>query len=282
MYRTPAPVLERTEAPSLSIARVLHRRFGPGGHRLDDEFSTRHFTDLTASYGVPFRPDIAAAAAGNTFTSMATELMAELEPGSAELALVAHATPDVDCRLAAATYLSEVLPGGPLVFAISESGRCTPFAALRLAGDYAARHNYQRVLVFAFDQATLPYEKTAVPAANDPVGDAGAVILLGPPGEGADYTVRHVAGVTGDGAVGAAVRRELASLPRPVRVLAGPGVEPDQDLPAGVGPVERVPAGYPCTGLLGALGDHANGTALLVDHDRTTGDLALCVVGGLP
>lgn len=281
MYQAAAPVVDRAAGTQrLSIGRVLHRRFGPGTHRIDDEFSVRHFTDLTAGYDVTFRQDIAEQAEGNTFTAMATELLTELAPGPVGVALVAHATPDVDCRLAAATYLSEALPDGPLVFAISESGRCTPFAALRLAGDYATRHGYQRVLVFALDQATLPYV-TAAPPENDPVGDAGVVVLLGPPDEGCEYTVRYVAGVA-EADVPAAVRRELLTLPAPVRVLAGPGIEPDRDLPAGVGPVERVPAGYPCTGLLGALADHANGIVLLVDHDHTTGDLVLCVVGGLP
>lgn len=275
MYQAAAPVAERVAGTRrLSVARVLHRRYGAGTHRIDDEFSTRHFTDLTAGYGVPFRQDVADRAAANTFTAMAADLLAELDCGPVGLALVAHVTPDVDCRLAAATYLAEVLPDGPLVFAVSESGRCTPFAALRLAGDYAARHGYRRALVFAMDQATLPYDTDPRPA-----GDAAVAVLLGD--DGADHTVRHVAGVTD---VAAAVGQELATLPVPTRVLAGPGIEPDRDLPAGLGPVERVPAGYPCTGLFGALVDeqHADGTVLLVDHDAVTGDLGVCVVGGLP
>lgn len=277
MYQAAAPTLERTPGTRrLSVARVLHRRFGEGTHRIDDEFSTRHFTDLTAGYGVTFRQDIANRAAANTFTAMATDLLGELDPGPVGLALVAHVTPDVDCRLAAATYLAEILPDGPLVFAVSESGRGTPFAALRLAGDYAARHGYDRALVFAMDQATLPYV-TAMPPENEPAGDAAVAVLLST--DGADCTVRHVTGVTD---VAAAVRHELGTLPAPTRVLAGPGIEPDRDLPAGLGPVERVPAGYPCTGLFGALAGHGCGTVLLVDHDRTTGDLGLCVVGALP
>ena len=277
MYQTAAPVLDRTAGTGrLSVARVLHRRFGEGTHRIDDEFSTRHFTDLTAGYGVTFRQDIAARAAGNTFTAMATDLLSDLDCASVGLALVAHVTPDVDCRLAAATYLSEALPDGPLVFAVSESGRCTPFAALRLARDYAARQGYRQALVFAFDQATLPYV-TAAPPANDPVGDAAVAVLLSE--DGADCTIRQAAGVTD---VAAAVAAELATLPVPTRVLAGPGIEPDRDLPTGLGPVERVPVGYPCTGLFGALADTAGGTVLLVDHDGTTGDLGLCVVNGLP
>jgi hypothetical protein len=288
MYQTTAPVADRPATRhGLGIAGFAQRRFGAGSHRVDDEFSVRHFTDLTESYGVTYRPDIAARSAGNTFTAMATELLATLSPlpDTIGLALVAHMTPDVDCRFAAATYLSEVLPGGPLSFAVSDSGRCTPFAALRLAGDYAARQGYRHALVLLLDQATLPYVTAAAPE-DDPVGDAGVALLLGRStgvGDGG-CAVRHVAGVA-ENDIAAALRHELTSLPVPVTVLAGPGIDPQRHLSPRDSRVERVPAGYPCTGLLGALAalPAQDGPVLLVDHDGATGDLGLFMAhGSLP
>jgi hypothetical protein len=292
VYRTPAPVAERPAGtrPSLGVTAFAHRRFGEGTHRIDDDFSIRHFTDLTDGYGVTYRPDIAERSGGNSFTSMATELLGALAPlpGPVGLAVVGHTTPDVDCRYAAATYLSEVLPGGPLCFAVSDSGRCTPFATLRLAGDYADRHGHEYVLVLLADQATLPYE-TGAPPENDPVGDAAVALLLGrgdPAGDAGGHIVRHVAGVA-ETDLASVLRQQCASLPVPVTVLAGPGVDPERHLPPRGARIERVPAGYPCTGLLGALAelpaDGRDGPVLLVDHDAATGDLGLLMItGGLP
>ncbi|MER5264200.1 hypothetical protein ABTZ99_19215 [Actinosynnema sp. NPDC002837] len=273
MYRTSAPTLTRSSGVrALGLSRVVRTRVAPD-RSLDDEFSLRHFTDLTSLYGVAVRPDVLASP-GTTFTALTRSLHAGLEPlGPVELAIVAHATPDLDCRLAAATYLAEAVPGAPLSFSVSDVGRCAPFAALRIASDYAARHGFSRVLVVIADQATLPYD---VGAHDRPAGDAGVALLLEP--GGAPLSLVHTPGVA-VADLPDALAAGLASVVGPderVAVVAGAGIDPE--LVRRGGTVRSAAAGYPCTslweGLAGSLG-----RVVLVEHDPVTGDLGLAAVG---
>lgn len=280
MYRTAAPVPETTRRARLvrsplGVARVVHRKFDGGDRRIDDEFSQRHFTDLTRGYGVAVRPEVLVA--GTTFTAMAQNLVAELDLGAdlVDLALVAHSTPDLDCRLSAATYLSEELTGGPLVFALSDSGTCAPFTALALAGDYARRHGHQRALVLVLDQSTLPYEVEG----SVPQGNAGVALLLE---TGGALTTGHEIGVRAadlPGAVDAALGSLLGPDSRATVVL-GAGIDPD--LVRHSGPVLVAEAGYPCTAAWSLLAAHGVDAepVVLIDHDPSTGDLGYCAVGG--
>ncbi|MFD9736385.1 hypothetical protein [Umezawaea sp. NPDC059074] len=280
MYRTAAPVPETTRRSRLvrsplGVARVVHRKFDGGDRRIDDEFSQRHFADLTKGYGVAVRPEVLVA--GTTFTAMAQNLVAELDLGDdlVDLAMVAHSTPDLDCRLSAATYLSEELTNGPLVFALSDSGTCAPFTALELAGDYARRHGYHRALVLVLDQATLPYQIDGAA----PAGNAGVAILLEDNGS---LSVGHEIGVRSADLPGA-VDAALGSLLGPdsaATVVVGAGIDPE--LVRHSGPVLVAEPGYPCTAawsLLAAHGVDAD-PVVLIDHDPSTGDLGYCVVGG--
>jgi hypothetical protein len=279
VYRTASPVPEKTKRPGfvespLGLARVVHRVFQGGDRLIDDEFSVRHFADLTRGYGVQYREDVLHRGPGNTFTGMAQDLHRALAPGAVDLALVAHSTPDLDCRLSAATFLSEALPNGPLVFALSDSGTCTPFAALRLAGDFARRHGYRSALVLVLDQATLPYDVDQALA-----GDAGVALLLDDDASSRPMTVAHEAGVR-EADLPGALDAGLGSLigpDEPVTVIAGAGV--DAALIRHTGPVLAAGPGFPCTSAWALLSAHGNGRAVLVEYDRTTGDLGLCSVG---
>ncbi|MEU4442298.1 hypothetical protein AB0K14_05675 [Actinosynnema sp. NPDC050801] len=280
MYRTTAPTLSgqtsaggtssRPDARTLGVARVVRTRATPD-RALDDEFSSRHFADLTSGFGVAVRPDLLASP-GTTFTALTRSLHHALEPlGPVELAIVAHATPDLDCRLAAATYLAEAVPGRPLSFSLSDVGRCAPFAALRIASDYAVRHGYSRALVVIADQATLPYEVD-----DRPAGDAGVALLLEP--GGAPVSVVHTPGVSTADLPGA-ITAGLASLvgeDERVAVVAGAGIDPE--LVRHGGTVRSAPAGYPCTALWEGLAESL-GRVVLVEHDAATGDLGIAVVG---
>ncbi|MEV0677489.1 hypothetical protein AB0I60_13305 [Actinosynnema sp. NPDC050436] len=269
MYRTTAPVL-RPGAPAatLGLARVVRAVGVPDG-RLDDEFSLRHFTDLTAGHAVAVRPDLLTS--GTTFTALTRALHERLEPlaGPVDVAIIAHATPDLDCRLAAATYLSEALPDGPLSFSVSDVGACAPFAAIRLARDYAARHGYRRALVVVADQATLPYD-----VADRPAGDAGVALLL--EAGATPLTLAHRTGVTGRDLPGA-LASALAGVDERTPVVVGAGVDPA--LVATGGPVRTARAGYPCTALWDGLADSLE-PVVLVEHDPVTGDLGVASVGG--
>ncbi|MGW7446196.1 hypothetical protein [Kitasatospora sp. NPDC054795] len=277
MYQTAAPVLARTRdrqtAAPLRLAGITHRVFGTGTTRIDDAFSERHFTDLTGAYGIDYRPELTGSGAGNTFAAMSRALVESLGATKTrvDLAVVAHTTPDLDCRAAAATYLSDAWPHGPLAFSLSEQGPCTPFTALRLAQAYARRHDYQQVLVLVLDQATLPYA-----TGRDLAGDAGVAMLLTRDGAlGAPRTEIH------PGVRVERLRDRLAALlpaAEQVNVLAGPGIVTRRDLPDHPDAVGTAP-GYPTARLWGRLaGQPAARTVVLVDHDETTGDLALCTL----
>ncbi|MFE0171826.1 hypothetical protein ACFWZ2_05875 [Streptomyces sp. NPDC059002] len=281
MYRTPAPDLGGAPPPALRLARAAHLEFPRGEHRIDDAFSARHFTDLTAAHGRAYRPDLVPGGAGNDFTTMSRRLVEDLglaaEPVGA--VIVAHATPDLDCRHAAATYLSEVWPDGPLTFAVGEQGGIAPFGALGLAGAYARRHALSRVLVLVLDQASLPYDTGA-----GPQGDAGVALLLAADeAPGIRPSARVTPGVATDD-VRAELARQLApSLAEgPVTLVAGPGIDPGRDVPDAVAEVRTTAKGFPCTALWAELaGPSAAGERpVLVDRDPLTGDLGVCRTAG--
>jgi hypothetical protein len=283
MYRTAGPTIGARSKPfPLGLARIVHRRFGGGTSRVDDAFSVRHFSDLTTGHGVAYRGDIAARSAGNTFTAMATELIDAVSPddGPIELVIVAHATPDLDCRLAATTYLSDALPGCSLVFAVTDGGAATPYTALRLAGHYADRHGYRCVLVLLMDQATLPYD---IPAESMLAGDAAVGILLKRTSPTGLAFTQSTEVLPED--LPAAVGTTLAAMTTPgeaIAVIAGAGLDPDRDLPECDDVIWCAPNGFPCTatweGLARQIGACATGRIVLVDYDRRTLDLSVCAV----
>ncbi|MFI6206349.1 hypothetical protein ACIBAI_08090 [Streptomyces sp. NPDC051041] len=279
------PLLAPREAGvfPLRLARAVHRVFPEGTARIDDPFSQRHFADLTALYGVRHRPDVAGQGPGNTFAAMAAALLADLapEPADIDLAVVAHATPDLDCRLAAVTCLSEVIPGRPQVFTVSDCGSAAAFVALQLAGEYVRRHGYRSAAVFVLDQATLPYE-----TGRHLAGDAGAALLLTADGTAGALAVRRAPGVAAQD-VPARVRELLDGLDcdPAVPVVLGPALDAARDLPGRTGRVLRAPAGLPASGPLSALitesGRPPRGgdpRLALLDHDPETGELSACLL----
>ncbi|MGW6971169.1 hypothetical protein [Streptomyces sp. NPDC054952] len=273
-----APLDAVADALPLWLERAVHQVFPTGSGRIDDAFSARHFSDLAGEYGRAYRPELAPAGAGNTFAAMARSLVesAGLDRWPVGVAIAAHATPDLDCRYAAATYLSEAWPDGPLSFGVSEQGTATPFAALRLAGAYARRHGLRKALVLVLDQATMPYATGA-----ELGGDAGVALLLSAdPVAGGRPLVRHTPGVAVED-LRALLAGQLAPFGPDTAVVAGPGIDPGRDLPAGLGEVRETGKGFPCTALWAAYaaGAPAGRPLALVDHDPVSGDLGVCVTG---
>lgn len=263
----------------LGLRALTHRTFPQGTSRIDDDFSLRHFSDLSAAYGITHRPELAPQ--GNTFTTMARALLEGLAPSPppAELAVVAHTTPDLDCRLAAVTCLVEVLPSRPKAFTISDCGSSAAFTALRVAGQYARRFSYRQVVLFVLDQASLQYE-----TGRELAGDAGVALLLTTdaptrlaPRQRTDVAPSEVPAALADlwAAAGGG-----PSVP----VIAGPGLDPTRDLAGHRGRVVRAGAGYPASGVLGALAtdpgwfEGDEGRIALADYDPTTRELNLCLI----
>ncbi|MFF7992064.1 hypothetical protein ACFZDG_19985 [Kitasatospora xanthocidica] len=125
--------------------------------------------------------------------------------------------------------------------------------------------------MLVLDQSTLPY-----PTGRDLAGDAGVAMLLTRDGAlGAPRTEIHP-GVPVDRLRGRLA--ELLPAGDGTAVLAGPGIVTRRDLPDHPEAVGTAP-GYPTARLWGRLaGQPAARTVVLVDHDETTGDLALCTL----
>lgn len=248
----PAPVRRTglTRIP-LRLAKVVRHEFTGGRSDIDTPDMYDYFADLTRGHGLGHRRDRVEQVRGNTYIEMARTVLDGLvtadEP--VDLAILAHAAPSFDPRVSAPVNLTAVLPGGPLAFAVSGQGALAVFTALRVAAGYVRRHDYQRVLVLAMDQGTMPYDVAA------PVHAAAAALLL-----------------TGDGAV------EVGTVP---------GVDDAPAALARVVDTSRstvvtgfdVSAGYPCTGLWAPLADGSvTGPVVLADHDPVYRELGVCVV----
>ncbi|MFG2922587.1 hypothetical protein ACGFYA_13840 [Streptomyces sp. NPDC048305] len=278
MYRTDATRPGAAPASPLRLVRAVHQVFPRGGIRIDDDFSARHFSDLTAAYGRSYRPGLVEGGTGNDFALMARQLVEGLGvPGEdVGAAVVAHATPDLDCRRAAATYLSDAWPHGPLAFGVGEQGGVTPFTALHLAGACARRNGMGHVLVLVLDQASLPYDPGTRLA-----GDAGVAMLLSTDDRpGPRPVVRVVPGVAAEEVPGELSRLlEPVLEAGPVTVVTGPGIDPPRDLPEGTSGVRPAAKGFPCSALWSALAtaDLQEERLVLIDRDPLTGDLGVCV-----
>ncbi|MFJ8860118.1 hypothetical protein ACIRD8_16975 [Streptomyces sp. NPDC102451] len=277
MYRTAASPGGAPPASALRLTRAVHQVFPRGDIRIDDAFSARHFSDVTGAYGREYRPGLVGGGVGNDFALMARQLVERLDVAGEEVgvAVVAHATPDLDCRRAAATYLSDAWPHGPLAFGVGEQGGITPFGALGLAGAYAHRHGMRHVLVLVLDQASLPYD-----TGTELAGDAGVALLLSADdGPGPRPDARVFPGVGTEDVRGELARRLAPVLEAgPVTLVAGPGIEPARDLPEGAAAVRTVAKGFPCAALWSELAtaDLSRERLVLIDRDPVTGDLGVC------
>ncbi|MET9002249.1 hypothetical protein [Amycolatopsis sp. Hca4] len=265
MYRASATTLSAPPAPGLRplplrLALATRREFAPGDREIDVPALHRYFADLSRGHEIGFRPGRVTRARGNPFLAMARELLAgQLSGERIDLAIVAHAAPEFDPRLSAPVNLTAVLPGNPLVFSVSGQGSLAPFTALRIAGTYARRHGYGRVLVLITDQGVTPYDLP------EPIGDAATALLFE---TGGRRTVRV-------GYEPEAAPEALGAFEPADTVVVGPGLAALGSPPGAI----VAPAGFPCTGLWAPLADGtATGSVLLADHDPRRGALGVCVV----
>ncbi|HEY0638762.1 MAG TPA: hypothetical protein VGD67_14025, partial [Pseudonocardiaceae bacterium] len=217
----------------LRLQAVRHAAFGPNPGAPPSPELVVLFGERCAAYQLDLLPPATTPGNRNGLSAMAAALLPELTGGAhPDLVVLAHATPDCDPGTSIAGYLQQRIPGDPLVLALTEQGRTTPFAALRAAAALAAE-GHERVAVLALDQATVPYpdpvldrlDRSADHAVglwfttdpdDDPDGDTGGDTAAVPAGPGRAW-LRSV--------------RELTEVP-PERVavtLAGAfaGVGPD-------------------------------------------------------
>jgi hypothetical protein len=256
MYRTGPPVVDRvSRTTSLRLTRVVRREFTGGSHPTDDPRIHRYYADLAALHGIEYRKDVLETAVGNTFIEMADAVLAELvsDARPIDLVIVAHSLPDLDPWLSVGVSLTRTLPGEPLVFAMSGDGGSTAFTALRVAGDYARRHSYRRVVLLVMDQSTLPYPHDAEPA-----GDA-AVAMLIEDAPGREITMGNIRDLQRPD-VSAAIARLFGDAARVVDV-------DDHDA-------------FPGTGIWSGVTQDRDGYTVLTAYDPARAELRYCAIHG--
>ncbi|WP_050506810.1 hypothetical protein [Streptomyces rimosus] len=273
---------------TLRLTGAAHRAFTGRPPAPADPFLAKIYSDMAELYGTAFDQERFEHAHRNTFTDMACGLLDALPPvpGPVGLIVAASAVPDFDPRVSAVSYLTDALPGTPQSFALSDQGDAAPYTALRLAGQYAADGQADRVLVMVFDQTTVPADP-GPPRQGTDARDGAAALLLSAEGPGAPTGVRQYGGLTPEDAH--VLLRE--ALPGgAATLLLGGGLDPERvAVPAGV-TVERAFAEFPCSGVWGLLADRLPHFAeqrlpvFLADYvpqgtgEEKAGELSFCVV----
>lgn len=252
----------------LALQDWAHIDFGAGDRSIDDALSRRYFRDLTAMYDVRLSAGTTWPV-GNTFVAMAEALLDAMPHyPSVDVAVVAHATPDLDPRHSVVTFLADALPGRPTTFTVTGCGAAAVHTLLRVVAAYSRRNDCRRALALLLDQATLPYDTDRHLA-----GDSGVAMLLSDGDAGAEITLHDAVDLEPE-EVEPRLRAGLRALPAPT-VVAGPGLAGDDILPKRSGDVRVVPDGYPATGALGVALD-AGGDVVLADHEADRRELRLC------
>ncbi|MCH6167160.1 hypothetical protein [Pseudonocardia alaniniphila] len=245
-----------------------------------------YFADLAGQFEKPFHEEYFTGAAPNSFTDMISEVLpAVVHPDEAfDLALIAHSTPD-SRPTRPACYLSNVLAGNPLSFALSEQGVTAPFTAIRVTGEYARDAAFRRAMVISLDQSFLwnGAEAQLPEGTRMPGRDSAVVLVLARDGALGSMSVRNFADV----AAGEVCRlvaeqlRDLATSWTPMTTIAGVGVDPElaEDFP-----IRWAPEDLPCTGVWSELADGlaqwttTGQRVVLVDYDPILRYLSLCTV----
>ncbi|HEU5023992.1 MAG TPA: hypothetical protein VFV01_03640 [Spirillospora sp.] len=263
----------------LRLSAIRHVRFaappGPPGQpdpadAPDLSVQAEYFAERLAGYGTPAVAERLLPGNRTGYARMARRLLDAL-PAPPGLVLLAHALPDCDMSVSVGGAIAHALAGEPMVFAVSEQGRATPFTALALAEAHAP-DGPPATAVLVLDQGTLFYGDPVL-AGLDTATDHAVALLFedgGPVGFGP--AVQHT-GVEPERAAAlvAGAVRELG--PGPVTVTAGPALPPLPSLPAQVAAVRRAPADRLCTSvwsdLAGQLAEPASAgrTILLAEYD---------------
>jgi hypothetical protein len=95
-----------------------------------------------------------------------------------DLVVTVQASPDFRLQSFPGCRLTDLLPGDPFMFGVSEQGVAGPFLALRIAVDRLARGLSRRALVLVMEQSSLPPDAAAI----RPAHDVAVAIVLGPDG----------------------------------------------------------------------------------------------------
>ncbi|RCV48225.1 hypothetical protein DEF28_24180 [Marinitenerispora sediminis] len=245
-----------------------HHLFGPG-RAYTLESTHIYFADLARLYGLTHGADYFDGRTRNSFTEMAGAAAAPLVSGAPfDLVIMAHSTPDPEPGWPGPS-LTNALPGGPIAFGIAEQGAAAAATALRIAAEYAAAAGARRSLVLVLEQSVLLHDLPLPSGVMLPERDSVAAIVVDAAEPAGTVTPRQFADVAPE-----EVRTVLSeALGDATEVIAGPGLDPERDIPAGRR-VTAAPRGLPATGLWAGLAAELparrarGGRVVLADYDR--------------
>jgi 4-hydroxymandelate oxidase len=287
VYRASPPALGAS-VPPLRISGAARRAFHEQADSARDPAYRTYLEDMVRPFGLSVHAEALAEGRGQSYADMADALLAQAVSGDepVDLLIMAFAVPDVMPWRSTASHLSHLCPGGPLAFAVCDSGTTAAFTGLRLIRAHSVGASPPRALLMVVEQAAINHE-LPVPVAT-PARHAAVALRCDQAGLGLVDSVRLRTGVAQPEAGGllAAQLAELSGGRGNVTVIAGAGLA-EAVLPAALsvaGEVVLAPAGQPCTGVwwevVGRLdGWAAHGRRVLVaDYDPLPGNLCLAAI----
>ena len=283
--RLGARSFEKRGTLPVRLAATISREFPHGessANSADREALDRSLNDLTSLYGAVYRPELVDLDRLASYKFMAAETFGELGPllGEIDLVILAYATPDLDTRDFVGCFIADAVPGGPMVFSVSDQGSTAPFTALRLAGDYLADCGGRSALVLALDQHTVPWDvpdRAAVPTCSAAVAVVvDSIDAEGVDGEGFGTQVWHHTAVAPENlgtTVEAAWALARLRLGRSAVLVAGRDTPLPEDAAESATAVVVADQGRVCTGVWHALDDYRRnhpdgpGPIVVLDYD---------------
>ena len=285
MYRSGPPALGAGTRP-LRISGAARRVFGEQAEAARHPAYRAYLTDMVRPFGLAVHAEALAEGRGQSYGDMAGALVADVTADGqpVDLLVMAFAVPDVTPWRCTTSHLSQLCPGSPLAFAVSDCGTTAAFTGLRLIRAQAA--GPAAALLVVVEQAAVNHE-LLVPAAV-PARHVAVALRCDQAGPGLVDPVRLWSGVTGSHAAGllAAALAELSAGGDDVTVIAGAQLAEEAGLASVRLAAEVVvaPAGQPCTGAWWEVAGRLAGWAgegrrvLVADYDPLPGSFCLAAI----
>lgn len=273
-----------------AITAVIPYCLPQGATRIDEPHTVESFLEAMAAAGVDVQRSAVAEVRGNSFSDMARHVMSDRRAGGdAQLVIVAHSTPDVSpSGVPAIEMLALQRPTADAAFTLCDEGPSIAYTAIDIARQFAARYEYDRVLILLAENSAFPYTPQATAA--EVVDADAAVLLVLAPGTPADTTIERR--VVAPGAPVETMRSAVIDVVQalqsddpdgvaPVWVLGSQLYEFAADVAAVSGAEIHLSAeGQPVTAVWSAAMDHVGPTgslsSVLVDYDTVAGALVGC------
>ena len=283
MYRSSPPALGAGTHP-LRISAAARRVFDEQADAARHPAYRTYLTDMVRPYGLAVDTAALDEGRGQSYGDMAGALIGEVTAADqpVDLLVMAFAVPDVTPWRCTTCHLSQLCPGSPMAYAVSDCGTTAAFTALRLIRAQAVGASSPRALLIVAEQAALNHE-LPVPAST-PARHAAVALLCDQAGPGLVDSVRLRPGVSRSEAAGllATGLAQLSAGQDNVTVIVGADLASASLATAAE--VVVAPAGQPCTGVWWQVAGRLAGWAargrrvLVADYDPLAGSFCLAAI----